>query len=164
VVIGSFVVEAIHVNYEALTAWGTLSAVFVALFASIFPLWRELRARQERADTLRRTIYMNLYSITVSLEAFLKSEIAKKGEDYKVPSADSGMFAELKACYPQALILQKKHFEALHPIYFYLSILTPGAVMRAEIVEGIVKDCRKALDVLGTFQEILYPTKKSPSQ
>jgi len=139
------------IDNNALTAWGTLSAVIVALGLGVFPIWKERMEKRAAARIIREQIGALLYPVMVNCMAFRST----KEQLYALKPLDREYLSELRTLCPSVVKLTAKEGEGVRQLYLVMTASYAYAanseekISRADM-ERIEQLARKVIQDTGT--------------
>lgn len=104
-------------DYNALTAWGTLAAVVVALFLGVLPIWREHRASKVMARHVRDQIT----TILTVMRGRCWTRLRGPDSSFLLEDADRDILAQLRTVYPHVTMLTPAEVDRIGVVYFFMN-------------------------------------------
>ena len=105
-------------DYNAITAWGTLGAVLAALGLGAYPIWKDHFDRRAVAGNIR----VQLLLILSKIEIKCVRRLATADSSFLIERKERDQFAKLQALYPQATLLTRKEQNSVGRVYILVSM------------------------------------------
>ena len=136
-------------DYNALTAWGTLLAVAVALGLGVYPILKESRDKRATASRVRR----QFVAILISMWQRFMHEVPQPTHAYHITDRDRADLGELRGVYPQVTLLSSGEEHSITKYYFALSAAFAVDSILSEQVLSLADSCLEALKSMGSEAE-----------
>jgi hypothetical protein len=131
-------------DYNALTAWGTLGAVVVALALGVVPIWRERRDKIVMARSIRLQVFTLLETLSVRCRDWQSRADPAFSPDPESREA----LAELRATLPQLTLLTNSERVAVGAVYHLLSVRQNVGLVDRQIIDMLSKAVEKAKGIV----------------
>jgi hypothetical protein len=133
-----------YMDYNALTAWATLAAVFTALGVSIVPGIHYLRERKLKKVYMKLRLFALLSPIQMHLESYKESD-----RRYKPSPEDLLALSEMKELLPETIYYDKKATDELTMIIWTLTLASRSTRgMSSTVAVGISSRIDTCLGIL----------------
>ncbi|MGA2766482.1 MAG: hypothetical protein ABSG17_24320 [Spirochaetia bacterium] len=128
------------IDYNALSAWGTIVAAVVALGLGVYPVWKERLEKRAMARNIRQQLLALLTSMGIKYRVSL-STVARS---LLVTNKEPNQLSELRALYPHATLLTPKERSLVAAVYLVMSVAHNFDRIEAGALVDLEKAVREA--------------------
>ncbi len=124
--------------WAAFGSIATTAAVFVALFASVYPIWKERNHQKGIAKRVRTQLLLSLIPFSSSLETRMN------GTFVSWQTTDTDHFYNFKSLLPEMHVLKEKEITSIKTIYLYMEIFNTKKQIFVYDAKKMHKELNKA--------------------